>query len=403
MPNFYPPRRNPVLVRACQLVGPIVGRLYYRMRLCLDPETLDSLRQLRHERVLLLPNHPTFHDWIAIFLLAARIPDQFHYLAAYERFQGWEGRFLQAVGAYSIRRGLGDRASFAYTIELLMQPRARLVVFAEGGCSFQNDTVMPFREGAVQLAFQALSRCAKQTGEVPNLYAVPLSLKYRYRGNMAPVLDSTLARLEKRLQVPMAATPYERLRQVAGKVLAGFEQDYGFDPVTSTAMSWNDRIQRLKTEVLHQCEQALGINPSPESPLRERVYRIQHILETQISTNEVGDVNRYAVIQQATDRLLNFHAIYDGYVATNPTPERFLDTLTRLEREVFKIDQPPPKGDRDVYLKAGEMINLRDYFRQYQAQKSQTISALTEQLRQAVQANLDHWSRTMGSPPLEQK
>lgn len=398
MPDFYPPRLNPLLLRACQLISPIVGRGYYRMQLQVEPESLQILRQLRQERVLLLPNHPTFHDWIAVFLLSAQLSEPFYYLAAYERFQGWERHFLQALGAYSIRRGLGDRASFAYTVDLLMQPRARLVVFAEGGCSFQNDTVMPFREGAIQLAFQAMSRCAKQTGEVPNLYAVPLSLKYQYRSNMERVLDGTLRRLENQLQVPIATTPYDRLRQVAGKVLAGFEQDYGFDPVASEAMPWNDRIQRLKTEVLHSCEQELGISPPPQSSLRERVYRIQHTLETRANTDEAVDLNRYAAIHQATYRLLNFNAIYDGYVAAQPTPERFLDTLTRLEREVFKIDQPPPKGDRDVYIKPGEMINLRDYFSQYKAQKSQTISELTERLRQAVQANLDRWA-TVGLTP----
>ncbi len=398
MPDFYPPRLNPLLLRACQLIGPIVGRGYYRMQLQVERESLQILRQLRQERVLLLPNHPTFHDWIAVFLLSAQLSEPFYYLAAYERFQGWERHFLQALGAYSIRRGLGDRASFAYTVDLLMQPRARLVVFAEGGCSFQNDTVMPFREGAIQLAFQAMSRCAKQTGEVPNLYAVPLSLKYQYRSNMERVLDGTLRRLENQLQVPIATTPYDRLRQVAGKVLAGFEQDYGFDPVASEAMPWNDRIQRLKTEVLHSCEQELGISPPPQSSLRERVYRIQHTLETRANTDEAVDLNRYAAIHQATYRLLNFNAIYDGYVAAQPTPERFLDTLTRLEREVFKIDQPPPKGDRDVYIKPGKMINLRDYFSQYKAQKSQTISELTERLRQAVQANLDRWA-TVGLTP----
>jgi len=376
------------------------------MRLQLEPESLQTLRQLRHERVLFLPNHPTFHDWIAVFLLSAQLQEAFYYLAAYERFQGWEGRFLQAVGAYSIRRGLGDRTSFAYTVDLLMQPRARLVVFAEGGCSFQNDTVMPFREGAVQLAFQAMSRCAKKTGEVPNLYAVPLSLKYRYRGNMQPVLESTFKRLEHHLQVPIAATPYDRLRQVAGQVLASFEREYGLGPAASEDLSWNERIQRLKTEVLQGCEQELGLSPPPQSSLRERVYRIQHTLETRANTAEAVERDsfatpkayRYAAIHQATYRLLNFNAIYDGYVAANPTPERFLDTLTRLEREVFKIDQPPPKGQRDVYLKPGEVINLRDYFPQYQAQKSQAIRDLTERLRQAVQANLDRWAEQLAPP-----
>lgn len=83
-----------------------------------------------------------------MFLLSARLGEVFHYLVAHEAFQGLQGRLLTTrLGAYSIRRGLGDRRSVAQTLELLMQPACRLVVFPEGGCSFQNDTVMPFRGG----------------------------------------------------------------------------------------------------------------------------------------------------------------------------------------------------------------------------------------------------------------
>ncbi|NJN24473.1 MAG: hypothetical protein HC810_08915 [Acaryochloridaceae cyanobacterium RL_2_7] len=61
--------------------------------------------------------------------------------------------FSGGLGVYSVRRGQSDRPSMKETLSLLCQRDAHLVIFAEGGCSFQNDTVMPFRPGAIQLAF----------------------------------------------------------------------------------------------------------------------------------------------------------------------------------------------------------------------------------------------------------
>ena len=88
-------------------------------------------------------------------------------------------------------------------------------------------------------------------------------------------------------------------------------------------------------------------------------------------------------------RLLNFDAIYDGYVAAAPTPERFLDTLTRLEREVFNIERPRPKGHRQAVVQVGDPVNLKEHFSSYKQDKEETIKALTLQMQQAVQDNLD--------------
>ncbi len=86
---------------------------------------------------------------------------------------------------------------------------------------------------------------------------------------------------------------------------------------------------------------------------------------------------------------MNFDAIYDGYVAQNPTQERFLDTLTRLEREVFDIDKPPPKGHRQARVKIGEPLNLKDVFADYQRDRAYTVNAVMLEIQQAVQKNLD--------------
>ncbi len=361
------------------------------MHLEIQPDCLERLKALGSARIVLLPNHPTYHDWNAIFMLSARLGEMFHYLAAYERFQGFEGWFIQHLGAYSIRRGLGDRPSVAKTLELLMQPEIRLVIFPEGGCSLQNDTVMPFRSGAVQIPLQALSKLARHSETVPDLYLVPVSIKYRYTGNMRPTVRNTLSRLERALRIYRSAkaSDYERLRAIAKKVLVGIERDYDLYSFEVEQLGWNQRIARLKKQVLQSCEEKLGIEPAGDTPLRERVYKLQHVLELQAEQLSADDFWNYEAMHHAAVRLLNFDAIYDGYVADYPTPERFLDTLVRMEREVFSIGYPAPKGHRRVMLRIGQPVNLKEHFKAYQQDRSGTVNQLLQTLHQDMQLNLN--------------
>lgn len=394
--GFYPLRLNRLVLWSVQRIAAVVAHWHYQIDLAAEPDDLQRLQALEGKRRLLLPNHPTFQDPIVVFLLSARLNQTFYYLAAYESFKGLLGRFLQRVGVYSIRRGIADRPSIAYTQELMSQPDCCLVIFPEGGCSFQNDTVMPFRVGGVQIAFQVLSRFAKRGEELPDFYAVPISIKYHYTQDMTPAIQASLSHLEDRLGLSRNGSDYDRLRAIAQQVLLNLEAEYGFhsDP---QQQSWNDRIAALKLHVLQECEQRLGMKSSPNEPIRERVYRIQYALQIEGELLEEGGTIAdrsqanwtSATVEKATFRLLNFDAINDGYVAENPTSERFLDTLTRLEREVLNIDQPPPKGHRFAKLKVGVPINLKDHFERYQQNRSQTVNYLVTSIQQEVQKNLD--------------
>jgi hypothetical protein len=389
MANFYPPRLNRFVVRSVQAIAPVGARWRYKMALEVSPESLDRLSDLRNDRLLLLPNHPTFNDPIVLFLLSARLGQAFHYLASIEQFSGSLGRFLQAIGGYSICRGVADRASIAQTLELLSQPACRLVIFPEGGCSFQNDTVMPFRVGAVQLAFQAMNRMVKQGQPLPDLYVVPISLKYRYTDDMTAAIDTALNQLEQALQISSSGNRYDRLRTIAAQVLLKIEQEYAL-PTLEPPVPWNDRIAKLKAIVLEQCEQRLGLTPALHEPMRERVYKVQNAVSARAETAALSEPGwTIATIDTAMLRLLNFDAIYDGYVAENPTPERFLDTLIRLEREVFRIDRPTPKGFRQARVTIGELINLKDFFERFQQHRANTVEQLTQKTQQIVQENLD--------------
>lgn len=395
--GFYSIRLNPFLLWFTQTIAGFGSQWRYQLNLQVEPEDLKRLQELKGKRRLLLPNHPTFQDPIVVFLLSAKLNQTFYYLAAYESFKGLLGWFLQHIGAYSIRRGIADRRSIAYTLELMALPDCCLVIFPEGGCSFQNDTVMPFRVGGVQIAFQAMSRFAKRGETPPDFYIVPISIKYRYTEDMTPAIQASLNQLETQLGLPKNGSAYERLRAIAKQVLINLEQEYGLQTPQAEQEFWDDRIAALKTHVLQECQQRLSIQPSPGEPIREQVYRIQYAIQTKDELLEDSNdqeavqetIWTLEAVQKAMFRLLNFDAIHDSYVAENPTQERFLDTLTRLEREVFNIDQPSPKGHRQARVKIDNPINLKDYFEDYQQNRSRTINQLVLAVQQTVQRNLN--------------
>lgn len=83
------------------------------------------------------------------------------------------------------------------------------------------------------------------------------------------------------------------------------------------------------------------------------------------------------------ERLINFISISDGYVAEEQSPERFLEVIIRLEREVFGTSKM--RGPRVASLRVGEPKNLREYYDTYKAERRKTVEQITLQLETEVQ------------------
>ncbi len=385
-PAFYPPKQQPLMIRLIQSISYPLAPLLYKFWLSVPDEQVSQVHAVDEARLVYVCNHPTMEDGISLFVLSARLGQLFHYIVAYESFKGLMGWFIQRLGCYSIRRGLGDRRSISQTLALLKSPRCRLVIFPEGGCSYQNDTIMPFRPGAIQLPMSVLAQQAQKADsldQVSDLYVVPLSLKYRYLSPTHRVIESALNRLEAKLNLSPDNDEYNRLRQIAHTVIVNIENEANLSPDQS--LDWNQRIERLRQVFIQKCEAAFDITPNVNLPIRERVYKVQALLEdTAADERKVIDPGLY----WNTVRLLNFDAIYDGYVAESPTPERFLDTLTRLEREVFHLEHAQPKAPRRACFYIGEPINLKNYLADYQRDRASTIEHLSTQLHQTMQSNL---------------
>ena len=199
--KFVPPQPQMSLLWVIQRLSGLYAAWFCRFRLIIESEDSKCLKKLQQSRVIYLPNHPTHADGVAMFVLSAQIHQWFYYIAAYESFKGLKGWLMSRLGAYSIRRGIGDRSSITQTLELMQQPNCKLVMFPEGGCSYQNDTVMPFREGAVGLSLRSLKKLAQSSDTVPDFYLVPVSLKYQHPKAMNNAIARSLKKLEKTMSI----------------------------------------------------------------------------------------------------------------------------------------------------------------------------------------------------------
>jgi len=140
----------------------------------------------------------------------------------------------------------------------------------------------------------------------------------------------------------------------------------------------------LKEIILKQIEARLGFVEKKEATVLARLRKVIFSAAPLLFPRDPGadrhpasllpEEEKKALVKN-TLRLLNFIALYDGYVRENLSQERFLDTLHRLEREVF--------GDfrtevwKTAYVNVGNPISLLEYYENYKQKKMETIQQVT--------------------------
>ena len=298
-------------------------------------------------------------------------------------------------------RGSVDREAFRTTRRLLAEGTHPLVIFAEGEISRQNDTVLPFESGVTQLCFWALDDLAK-ADRVKPLYVVPIGIKYIYDADMWNEIEGSLTRLEREIlpqSSPSADDLYSRLRQIGAAVISILEREYKLKVAEDRAL--NERIEQLREHILSQMEEFMGVTPQPSVLPRTRVRALKNLIDAEVY-REMEEIPAYErqIHEQRLEkfqefypdlnRLFNFIAIYDGYVGENRSPERFLEVITRLEREVFGDSKP--RGPRIAYMRFGAPKNLLDRYETYRQDKKQTVQDITLELETEVQALISDMS-----------
>ncbi|MBI1924321.1 1-acyl-sn-glycerol-3-phosphate acyltransferase [Candidatus Poribacteria bacterium] len=400
MLDFRPSKENPLVIWAARWMLPFIMRFFLKVfEVDIDSESLKRLKSTHGFATVLVPNHVTDADPYVMFALSKRIGERFRYMTAQESFYTHAGGrlrgfFLQRLGCYSVVRGAVDRESFRMTREILTKGEQKLVVFAEGEISHQNDTVMPFESGVVQLCFWAMDDM-KKTGEVKPVYLVPVAIKYAYQKEMWGEIGKGVTTLERKILPKHSSPPedlYDRLRNVGAILVGTLAKEYQLR--LSENDSLNERIQQLREHILSQIEDFMEIVPQPESTPLKRVRTIRNRIDEEVY-REVDEMTAYEkeIHEQRLDtfrqfyidlnRVINFIAIYDGYVREKPSPERFLEVIARLEIEVF--GRSKPKGPITAFLRVGTPKNLLDVYETYKKEKRHITQQVTLELETAVQ------------------
>lgn len=409
--DFRPPRRHLPTLRLFEALLPRLLRQFCEVEAVdIAPADIARLRSLAGQRLLLTPNHPTNDDPALLFALAKAVGTPFYYLACRETFDGLFGFWgwtIQRLGAYSVVRGTADRESFRMTRQLLAAPGGKVVIFPEGEMHSQNDTLLPFHAGVVQLAFWALEDLRKAGDMAASVSLLPIALRYQFTQDMTRSIADSLTGLEWSLRdpavmyrLPPQADPYIRLRRIGVQMLEIMEAEYGLKiKPAGDESDLTPRMTALKTLLLDRAAGLIGVRLPPEDTLPERmrllinsVYAVTHDDSHEKRSPYQARVHRQQAARAAPllndlNRVANWIAVQDNYVRAQPTPERMADTLRRLEIEAF--GKASLHGPRRALVRVGEPINLAACYDAYRADKKATVARVTHELEQAVQQLLD--------------
>ena len=398
MLDFKPPEPSTATIKIVRALLPLANRFYLKgLTLDVDGESIARLESIRGHSAVLAPNHPAHEDPAVMFLLSKRLSQPCYYMAAREAFD--KGRFgavrcylMQRLGVYSVVRGTVDRIAFRTTRELLFKGDWPIVIFGEGEISRQNDTVMRFERGIVQMCFWALDDMQKAKVDKP-LYVVPVGIKYHYPRDMWNSIDAALTRLERHILPSAERTPrerYDRLRRIGAAVFRTLASEYQYEIDESVSLVVH--IEKLKDAILSRAEGIMGIKT--EADILARTRALKNLVDAEVyrDTEQMTEYERKIHEEQLgkfqqfhpdLERLVNFISISDGYVAEEPSQERFLDVILRLEREVFGSSEM--RGPRVASVRVGEPENLRENHDAYRTRKRETVEQITQEIETSVQ------------------
>jgi 1-acyl-sn-glycerol-3-phosphate acyltransferase len=398
--TFRPPKNNSAFITFVKYVlAPIILPLVPKIaRVEVDPDSFHRLRQLKGKRVILTPNHAEATEPYVMFQLSKLLGEEFNYLTAREVFDMYfpAGRLLQAMGAYSVIRGMPDKNVLRTTTEILVEGKHWLVIFPEGVAVGLSDNLMPFQPGIGQLAFRAYEDLARKDGDV-HLYFVPMAIKMIYLHPTGNAIDHALQHLEKKLLSNGAgqdAPPQERLLRIGEALLDSTEKMYGVQQPADTGLS--DRISYMKEMIISRTAQALDIQERPGQILQDRIRDLINALD-QIIHRKAGEKSNdeqlqrqkrseAQILRERLETAVNFMALDDWYLDQPITTERFMDIIGLMEREVFNTRRF--WGLRKAVVRVGEPLDLKDYADQYRTNKKSALQEISGALESAVRAML---------------
>ncbi len=410
---FRPPKTNSLFIKAIQhtllpITLPLVPRI---AKVEVYGDGLDRLRQFKGKRVILTPNHAEATEPYIVFQLSKMLKQEFNYLTAKEVFEAYfpAGRLLQALGCYSVARGMPDRNAMRVTTNILVAGRRWLVIFPEGVAGGLSEALMPFQPGLGQFAHRAHEELRKKGDKAP-IYFVPLAIKTIYGRPMESAIDAALGRLEAALlphPPSHAITRRDRLLGLGQALLEAHEKEQGLGPNKAAPLA--QRVQDMKELIITQTAGAMGVQEKPNQILPDRIRDLINRLDRTIYKPAGGtmyeqklqglDREEARMLRARLNTAINFMALDACYLEQALTTERFLDLVGLLETEVF--GRRKFWGMRKAVIKVGEPVDFGAFVAKHGADRRNASQDIVRTIESSVRSMLGELSALC--TPLEEE
>jgi 1-acyl-sn-glycerol-3-phosphate acyltransferase len=388
--QFVPPDRRsfwPAVFRP--LLRPILAKVWGVS--AVEVVGMESLRSALRERasVLLAPNHCRPCDPTVVAVLGAEAGTPLYTMASWHQFMGrrWEAWLLRRLGAFSVYREGLDRTAIRTAVELLVEARRPLVIFPEGIITRSNDRLGALYEGP---AFIACSAAKQRTKKEPGARTLlfPVALRYRFLGRLdesaGPVLDRIEARLtwKSRPDLPLV----ERLRPAGNAILGLKELELVGEFRQGTIP---ERLARLVDDILGPLETEWRVQKA-ERDVPARVRALRTAILPDLVEGGLSDAERDRRWDQLSRLYLaqQLSLFPPGYLEGQPSTERVLETVERLEEDL--TDVATVHRPLAVTVSVGEPLVV--------AADGPRPAALTNDLRDRIESLLGIRSASNGTP-----
>jgi 1-acyl-sn-glycerol-3-phosphate acyltransferase len=388
--QFVPPDRRsfwPAVFRP--LLRPILAKVWGVS--AVEVVGIESLRSALRERasVLLAPNHCRPCDPTVVAVLGAEAGTPLYTMASWHQFMGrrWEAWLLRRLGAFSVYREGLDRTAIRTAVELLVEARRLLVIFPEGIITRSNDRLGALYEGP---AFIACSAAKQRTKKEPGARTLlfPVALRYRFLGRLDESAGPVLDRIESRLtwKPRPDLTLIERLRSAGNAILGLKELELAGEFRQGTIP---ERLARLVDDILGPLETEWKVQKA-DRDVPARVRALRTAILPDLVEGGLSDAER----DRRWDQLARLYLAQQlslfppGYLEGQPSTERVLETVERLEEDL--TDVATVHRPLAVTVSVGEPLVV--------AADGPRPAALTNDLRDRIESLLGIRSASEPSP-----
>ena len=337
--RFVPPRRGTLWWHLCRPIVPLylrqtagIGRVE-----CRGVGRLKASLAAGHG-IMLAPNHCRPCDPFVLGPLAYQLGRPFFIIASWHTFmQNRVQRFLlPRLGVFSIYREGTDREALKTAMQVTAEARRPLVIFPEGVVSRHNDKLNHLMEGTALMARGAAKQRA--TANPPGKVVVhPVAIRYFFDGDVESTVITVLRDIEHRLTWrPQEELPLgERIAKVGGALLALKEVEY-----LGAAQSGpiGERLQNLIDRLLVPLENE-WVKGRREKEIVARVKLLRIAIVPEMVSGSLGEAELQRRWRQLADMYLaqQLSCYPPDYLAADPTPERYLETVERFEEDMTDL------------------------------------------------------------------